>query len=401
MNIAQSQGSITTPHDKSVPFFRLDCGAEERDNIMRVLESGWLTTGEWALRFEQDFAQAVGAKHAIAVCSCTAALHLALEAIGVSAGDEVLVPSLTFAATAEVVTYLGATPVLVDVDPRTGCLGPEQIRAALRKHRPRAVIPVHFAGHGADMPAIHEVCRNAGVEVIEDAAHAFPCRIGERFVGSTSRVACFSFYANKTITTGEGGMVTTDDDDLAARMRLMRLHGIDRDAWGRYRSKGVSWRYDILAPGFKYNMPDLAAAVGVAQLRRSNEMHARRVSIASRYFDSLYGQASIRLPARPNNPDDHAWHLFVIRLASELADQREAFIATLGERGIATSVHYWPLHLMTHYSSLPSANAAELPVADDWGRTAVSLPLFSSMTDAECDLVVHAVRESILKLHAR
>lgn len=380
---------------QQVPFFRLDCGQAERDNVSRVLDSGWLTTGEWAMRFEREFAEAVGARHALAVNSCTAALHLALEAIGVSAGDEVLVPSLTFAATAEVVRYLGATPVLADVDVTTGCLGPEQVKAALNSHKLKAVIPVHFAGHAADIPAIRAVCDPLGIDVIEDAAHAFPARIGGRYIGGLSRCTCFSFYANKTITTGEGGMVTTDDDALAARMKLMRIHGIDRDAWGRYRSAGASWRYDVVAPGFKYNLPDLAAAVGVAQLSRSPLMHSRRTALAMRYLAGLRTERSIRLPASPSNPSDHAWHIFVVRIAPELAESRDRAITMLGERGIATSMHYWPLHRMTYYSALPTADAKRLPVAEDWGKTAISLPLFSTMSDLECDAVIAAVRETM------
>lgn len=375
-----------------VPFFRLDAKAEEFDNIRRVLESGWLTTGEWTLRFEREFASAVGAKHALAVNSCTAALHLALDAIGIKPGDRVAVPSLTFAATAEVVRYVGAIPVLIDSDPSTGCMDPGKLEAASRLGPLAAAMPVHFAGHAADMNALSEVCGRTGTALVEDAAHAFPTRCGGRPVGSISPATCFSFYANKTITVGEGGMVTTNDDLLAARMRVMRLHGIDRDAWDRYRSAKPSWEYDVVAAGYKYNLSDLASAVGVAQLARGDSMHSRRVQIAARYLDALRGLRAIILPAAPPELSDHAWHLFVIRIRSGTGADRARVIDALSGLGVATSVHYKPLHRMTYYARLTGQSAQDLPVADHWGDAALSIPLFSAMTDAEVDQVIAAVR---------
>ena len=385
----------TTPRTK-VPFARIECGEREAEMVAQVLQSGWLTTGQHTLEFERRFAEAVGARHALAVNSCTSALHLALEAVGVQAGDEVLVPTLTFAATAEVVRYLGATPVIVDVDPHTGCMGPDQLRPALERHRPRAVVPVHYAGLAADIPGIRALCEPRGIEVVEDAAHAFPTRLGGRMVGTLSRVTCFSFYANKTITTGEGGMVTTDDDALAARIRLMRLHGIDRDAWNRYRSDRPAWQYDILAAGYKYNLPDLASAVGIGQLERSPAMHASRVRLAVRYLERLAGlRAKLRLPACPADPSEHSWHLFPVRLTPAAGVGRDEFIQRLADRGVGTSVHYRPLHRMTYYADLTKARAADLPVGEDWGATTVSLPLFSSMTDTEQDAVLEAVHAEL------
>ncbi len=381
-----------TPSRPKVPFARIECGEREAEMVAQVLRSGWLTTGQVTLEFERRFAAEVGAKHALAVCSCTAALHLALEAVGVGPGDKVLVPTLTFAATAEVVRYLGATPVLVDVDAATGCIGPAQVAAAIAAHRPRAVIPVHYAGIAADVPGIRAVCEPHGVHVVEDAAHAFPTRLGGRMVGTLSRVTCFSFYANKTITTGEGGMVTTDDDELAARIRLMRLHGIDRDAWNRYRSDRPAWQYDILAAGYKYNLPDLASAVGLAQLERNGAMHARRVELAKRWYRGLAGIDSLRLPACPADPADHSWHLFPVRLNPNAPVGRDEFIVRMADLGVATSVHYRPLHRMTYYAQLTGARAEDLPVGEDWGATTVTLPLFSAMTDAECDAAIDAVR---------
>lgn len=378
--------------DARVPFFRLDAQPAEFENVRRVLESGWLTTGEWTQRFEREFAAAVGAKHALAVNSCTAALHLALDAVGIKPGDRVAVPSLTFAATAEVVRYVGGDPVLIDSDPSTGCMDPNMLEVAATRGSLAAAIPVHFAGHAADLDAIAAVCKRTGTVVVEDAAHAFPTRFQGAAIGSISPATCFSFYANKTITTGEGGMVTTNDDAFAARMRIMRLHGIDRDAWDRYRSEKPAWEYDVVAAGYKYNLPDLAAAVGVAQLGRADAMHSRRVQVAERYLHALRGLTSIILPAAPATLSDHAWHLFVIRLRSGDRTGRAKAIDALAALGVATSVHYKPLHQMTCYAGLTGQSGTDLPVADRWGDSALSIPLFSAMTDAEADQVIAAMR---------
>jgi dTDP-4-amino-4,6-dideoxygalactose transaminase len=266
-----------------LPFAAPSLGPEEEAEVLDALRSGWLTSGPKVKKFEEEFAARVGAKHAVAVNSCTAALHLALEAVGVESGDEVLTTPMTFAATGEVIRYLGATPVLVDIDPRTMNIDPVALQAAAKKAwHAKAVIPVHIGGLMCDMDAIGAVAKEHGLRVIEDAAHTFPSTYKGRMVGTISEVTCFSFYSTKTITTGEGGMATTQDEDLAERMRMMSLHGISKNAWTRYTKSG-SWQYEILSPGFKYNMPDLAAALGLAQLRKAEAFHQRRMEIARRY----------------------------------------------------------------------------------------------------------------------
>ena len=384
----------------NVPFFRVDAGGNELDYVREVLESGWLTSGGRVQAFEEAFAACVSAKHAIAVNSCTAALHLGCEAAGVGPGSEVLVPSVTFTATAEIVEYLGGRVRLVDVDPDTAMLTPEILADALDRHpRISAVIPVHFGGRACTMrrpdgDGILDLCDARGIAVIEDAAHAFPSRYDDGApVGSKigSVACCFSFYANKTMTTGEGGMVTTDDDDLAERMRRMRLHGIDRNAWDRHHRVGARWEYDVVAAGYKYNLTDLAAAIGLAQLERHDAFHRARIDLADRYRERLGGTDGLRLPARSEAPERDALHLFVVHVDRTAEIDRNGLIEHLNGHGVGTSVHYRPLHTMTHWSSAAILDAKGYDGADRWFEGCVSLPLFPSMTDAEFDHVSDAV----------
>jgi dTDP-4-amino-4,6-dideoxygalactose transaminase len=381
-----------------VPFARPDCQGNELKYVQEVLESGWLTTGAKAREFEQRFASWVGARHALAVNSCTAALHLACEAVGIGPGSRVIVPTVTFTATAEVVRYLGGEVVLADVDPETGLLTPEILHSLLRDNPDvTAVLPVHFAGRTARMRSdgsrlgIMDLCEEAGVRVIEDAAHAFPCRYecgeGEWVGGRPGSIACFSFYANKTITTGEGGMITTDDDDLAARISRMRLHGIDRDAWNRFTTDSLRWEYDVVAAGFKYNLPDLAAAIGLAQLERAEELRRRRAAIVDRYRARLDGTPNITMPPSVDEPQCHAWHLFCIRLETGPGLSRQRLMTSLHEDGIGTSVHYKPLHRMSYWSSVSRSDPADFPGAERWWAQTLSLPLFPSMTAEDVDEV--------------
>jgi len=379
----------------NVPFHRVECDGNELSYLKEVLESGWLTTSRFAKRLEDGFVEATGAKHAIAVNSCTSALHLAVEAAGVRPGDRVLVPTLTFTSTAEVVRYVGGEVVLCDVDPGTGLLTPAILEETLSRNPGiRLVMPVHFAGLAADIAGLTEVADRHGVRIVEDAAHAFPARYPSTgdVVGSADSVACcFSFYANKTITTGEGGMLVTNDDDVAARARLMRLHGIDRDVWKRFQDPGPSWRYDVVEAGFKYNLPDLNAAVGVAQLERAESLREARQRLADRYFAGLGTVAGLDLPPRADGRDAHAWHLFTVHVRPDASVDRDTLSERLAAMGVATSVHYRPLHRMSFWKAQSDSRPESFPGAERRWEGTLSLPLFPGMTDAEQDHVCTSI----------
>lgn len=376
-----------------LPFHTPDIGEEEVSEVVQVLRSGWLTTGDKAKQFENEFAVMVGARHAIAVNSCTAALHLALEAIGVREGDEVIVPTMTFAATAEVVTYFKAKPVLVDCSPDTLNISPEGIEQAITP-KTKAIVPVHFAGHPCEMSRIHAVARAHQLAVVEDAAHALPARYRGKMIGSLSDLTCFSFYATKNITTGEGGMVTTDDADLAARVRIMSLHGLSRDAWSRYTAQG-SWYYEILSPGFKYNLTDMAAALGLAQLAKCDRFWKARDRLAALYRDGFRDVPEILCPSAAAHVQ-HAWHLYVIRLDLEgLRIDRNEFIAQLQRAGIGCSVHFIPLHLHPYYRDTYGYQPTDFPTAQAAFEQIVSLPLYPKMTEGDIQHVITVVRDIV------
>ncbi len=382
--------STTTLAQHKIPFFVPTIGEDEINEVVDTLRSGWLTTGKKAKRFEEEFAERVGAKHAIAVNSCTAALHLALEALGVSPGDEVIVPTLTFASTAEVVAHLGATPVLADCRPDTLNVDPESIAAKITP-KTKAIVPVHYAGQPCDMDAIHSLAAEHGLPVVEDAAHALPARYGERTVGSISDITCFSFYANKTITTGEGGIVTTDSDDLAARMRIMSLHGISKDAWKRFSAEG-SWYYEITAAGFKHNMTDLAAAIGLHQLSKCDEFWEGRSRCAD-YYDRVFADVpEVQTPTvAPGN--QISWHLYVIQLQlDQLTIDRNEFISRLTAAGVGTSVHYMPLHMHPYYRETHGYQPDDLPVAKAAFERMISLPIYPKLSEDDLRYVVGTVR---------
>lgn len=401
----------------AVPFFRPALTEEEIEAVVSVLRSGWLTSGPQVKEFEKNFCQAVGAKHAIAVNSCTAAMHIAVEALGLKEGQGVLIPTMTFAATAEVVRYMGAVPILVDCDPITGNVDlqdAERRIVALRSKNqtemdalfPTSIhgvteivgfMPVHVGGLMLDMDRVRAFAEKYQLWIVEDAAHALPAayqnekgdwrRCGE----NTAHVTCYSFYANKTITTGEGGMAVTDDEKLAARMRLMSLHGLSNDAWDRYRG-GRTWDYRIVAPGFKYNLTDIAASLGVKQLERAESMRVERAAVAAKYHEALADVPQIALA-----PDDqtrlHPWHLFSTRLHLDmLRIDRNQFIDLLKDYRVGCSVHWRPLHLHTYYTDLYGWNETHIPTASALWLRLVTLPIFSGMRDDEIQRVVNVVR---------
>jgi dTDP-4-amino-4,6-dideoxygalactose transaminase len=392
----------------NVPFFRPALTELEINEVVACLESGWLTTGKRVRRFEQLFSEAVHGDYAVALNSCTAALHLAAEALGLQPQQAVLVPTMTFAATAEVVRYHNAIPVLVDCDPITlnmdlddaarklrqiaeGCLP-----GVSRETQVVGMIPVHVGGHMMDIDAIKEFAELHGLWVIEDAAHAFPAAF-RRDEGSpwtycgqnTAAVSCFSFYANKTITTGEGGMAVTANAELAERMRLMSLHGLSRDAWERY-SGGGSWDYRIVAPGFKYNMTDISGAIGLGQLARAEQMRQRRQEIARIYLHAFRDMSEFELPLDDVNRI-HSWHLFPLRLRTgQLAMDRNTFFDRLRDTGVACSVHWRPLHLHPYYEQtgwMPES----CPTATSVWSSLISLPLFS---DLRCEEIQHVIEST-------
>ena len=383
----------TTPVLPFLPFALPDIGEAEIAEVVDTLRSGWVTTGPKAARFERAFAEFLGddGLHCIAVNSATAGLHLAAEALGIGPGDEVITTTHTFTATAEVVRYLGADVKLVDVDPATLNIDFRAVEAAITP-RTKAIIPVHFAGLAADMHALHPLAARHGLHVIEDAAHALPTTCGGRLVGTLpSAATVFSFYANKTITTGEGGMLVTRDAALAARAKVMRLHGMNRDAFDRFTAKVPSWYYEIVAPGYKYNLTDIAAALGLQQLPRAEAFRARREAIADAY-DAAFADLPVLLPPRPAGGDTHAWHLYVLRLAEGAPLTRDALIEHLYAAGIGCSVHYIPLHLHPYWRDRYGLRPEQFPHSQRAYERMLSLPLFSRMSDDDVARVVRAVR---------
>ena len=376
--------------NRFVPFHLPAIEDEEISAVVETLRSGWLTTGQKVRQFEEHFAAQVGAEYAVATNSCTAALHVALEALGVQEGDEIIVPTMTFAATAEVVAYFKATPVLVDCDPITLNLDVAALSAKITR-RTKAVIPVHFAGQPCDMQGILEVAASHGLAVVEDAAHAFPSSYRGKPVGALGDITCFSFYATKTLTTGEGGMATTNNQARAERMRRMTLHGITRDAWMRYSDAG-SWYYEIGAPGYKYNLTDIAAAIGIEQLAKSGRFLEARRKIAAAYNSGFADLPELRLPLESPG-SGHSWHLYVIQLdLHSLRISRNGFIEALKKSGVGASVHFIPLHLHPYYHSRFGFTPADFPVASEAFERIVSLPIYPRMTDADIRHVIESVR---------
>jgi len=379
-----------------LPFALPEIGEEEIAEVVDTLRSGWITTGPKAARFEKAFAEYLGddSLQCIAVNSATAGLHLALEALGIGPGDEVITTTHTFTATAEVVRYLGADVRLVDIDPATLNIDASQVEAAIGP-RTKAILPVHYAGLAADMPALLAIAQRYGLKVVEDAAHALPATSGGAMIGTlASDAAVFSFYANKTITTGEGGMLVTRNGALAERAKVMRLHGMNRNAFDRFTATVPSWYYEIVAPGFKYNLTDIAAALGLHQLAKANALQARREAIA-RLYDAALTDLPVITPPLPIPGDRHAWHLYVLRLDDGAAIGRDAFIERLFSAGIGVSVHYIPLHLHPYWRERYGLTAAQFPASQTAYERMTSLPLYTRMTDADVQRVIAAVRAAL------
>jgi dTDP-4-amino-4,6-dideoxygalactose transaminase len=378
-----------------LPFALPEIGEEEIAEVVSSLRSGWVTSGPKVKQFESDFVEWLGGGvEAISVNSATAGLHLALEALGIGPGDEVITTTHTFTATAEVIRYLGADPVFVDVDADTLCIDADAIEQIITP-RTKAIIPVHFAGRSADMGKIIAIAKRHGLKVIEDAAHALPTTCDGQLIGTLeSDVTVFSFYANKTITTGEGGMVVTRNAEIAKRARIMRLHGINRDAFDRFTAKVPSWYYEIVAPGFKYNLTDIAASIGIHQLKKAHAFQQKRQYIADRYNDALASLPLI-LPPKAAGSDTHSWHLYVIQLADDAPVGRTEFIERMFAQGVGMSVHYVPLHQQPYWRDTYGLTPEMFPVSQKIYERTATLPLYTRMTDADVDRVVSAVKESL------
>jgi dTDP-4-amino-4,6-dideoxygalactose transaminase len=399
--------SIETP-EGFIPFALPSIGEEEIEAVVATMRSGWLTTGPRTKDFEHAFAEAVGAKHALAVNSATGGLHLAMDAAGIRADDLVLMPTWTFTATAEVTRYLGAHPIFLDVDADTlniDCSTLDQKVSTLKRDYGslvKAIAPVHFAGQSCEMDAILSIASSHGLAVIEDAAHAFPSTVFSRAIhddcqnirkiGTVGLATVFSFYATKTLVTGEGGMVTTNDDRIAERIRLMRLHGINRDVWNRYTSNKPSWYYEVVESGYKYNLTDIASAIGLVQLRKSQLFQSRRESIAMQYHAAFHEHPALQIPLQRHLNELNAWHLYVLRLNLDLISiDRNQFIQEMCNRGVGCSVHFIPLHLHPYWRDRYGLNSDLFPVATREYERVVSIPLYPSMTDESVQRVIQVI----------
>lgn len=393
-SFTDAEGEKETPRRTNfLPFALPHITQAEIDEVIDTLRSGWLTTGPKTKRFEREFAARVNAPYAVALNSGTAALHLALDALDLQAGDEVIVPIYTFTATAEVVVYFHARPVFIDVDPVTCNLNAAHLEQSITP-RTRAIIVVHIAGLPAEMDAILAIAQKYRLPVIEDAAHAFPASYKGRMIGSISDLTAFSFYATKTLAVGEGGMLVTAKPEYAERAARMALHGISRDAWKRYSSEG-SWYYEVLQAGYKYNMTDISAALGLHQLARSEWLLERRRAIARRYTEAFSQLPELEVPPDPAHVE-HAWHLYILRLRPErLTITRDAFIQALARANIGVSVHFIPLHLHPYYRETYHLAADDFPEALHAYERAISLPIYPGMTEQDCNDVITAVQQIV------
>jgi len=381
-----------------IPFHKPYITDDEINGVVESLKNGWLTMGKKTIEFENRFNEYIGSKHSIAVNSCTAGLHLALRVIGIKEGDEVIVPSTTFVATAEVVNYFKAKPVLVDVERDTHLIDVEKIEEAITP-KTKAIMPVHFSGQPADMDEILEIARRYNLYVIEDAAHSLPAWYKEKKIGTIGDLTAFSFYATKTLATGEGGMITTDNDEWAEKLKILRLHGISKDAWKRYSKEG-SWEYDVIDNGYKYNTTDINSAIGLAQLNKLEWMWGRRKEIAEKYDEAFKDLEEVHLyKIKPDRVS--AYHLYPLKLNLEvLKINRNQFIELLKERGIGTSVHFIPLYRFTYYKNNFNYEGKDFPNSEWIFKRVVSLPIYPSLTEQEVSYIIGNIID-ILKRNRR
>jgi len=375
-----------------LPYNLPSIGEEEISAVTDVLRSGWLTTGAVAKKFEEECCRITGAKYAVALNSCTAGLHLSLVALGIGPGDEVIVPDMTFCATANVVIHTGATPVVVDILRDTYHINPEALERAITP-RTKAIIPVHYAGQACDMDRIMAIAKKHHLFVVEDAAHSIGVEYKGQQIGTIGDTTSFSFYVTKNVTTAEGGVVTTNDEALADRIRRLTLHGISRDAWKRYSAEGT-WYYEVLEPGFKCNLTDVAAAIGITQLKRMPEFYRRRSELAQRLTNGLKGLPGITTPTSVTY-GSNIWHLYVIEVDQEKTGIfRDDMISEIKKLNIGTSVHFIPLHRHPAYAPY-GLTATNLPVSEEVFTRIISLPLYPSMTDQDADDVISAIKQLI------
>jgi perosamine synthetase len=376
-----------------IPFSLPLIEEEEKKDVLDALDSGWITTGPRVKQFEKRFAEYINCKNAIALNSGTAALHLALEAVGLKKGDEVIIPTMTFTATGEVVTYFKAKPVLVDCNEDTLLIDVDKIEKKINK-KTKAIIPVHYGGQACDMDEILHLARKYNLKIIEDAAHSLPTKYKSKMVGTFGDITCFSFYATKTITTGEGGMACTENDEFADRMKIMSLHGISKDAWKRYTTEG-SWYYEVIEGGYKYNMSDIAAALGTAQLKKCEKFNRKREQIANTYTKAFKEIPEINTPF-VKEYGTHAWHLYVIQLnLAMLKINRAQLIEKMKENGVGCSVHFIPLHLHPYYKKTFGYEHEKFPVATHVYERIVSLPIYPKMTNQDVDYIIENVKKII------
>lgn len=382
---------------KRIPFTIPEINDEEINEVVDSLKSGWITTGPKVKKFENNFKEYIGSKHALAVNSATSGLHLALDAIGIQRDDKVIVPVNTFTSTAEVVRYFDADPIFCDIEKDSFNICIKSLESILNSHpekeKIKAVMPVHIAGQSCEMNAILELSKKHNLKVIEDAAHALPTTCNGKMIGTIGDITVYSFYATKTLCTGEGGMITTDNDEYAKRIKVMRLHGFDRDAWDRYNTNKPAWYYSIVAPGFKYNMADINAALGIHQLTKVERFHNKRKFIAEKYNQAFKDLKHIHTPFIVNENDKHSFHLYILKVP-----KRNEFIEELAKKGIGTSVHFIPLHIQPYWQNKYNLKEDEFPNAVENFQSIMSLPIYTKLQDDEIDYIIKSVKEVYEKL---